>query len=1040
MADNQPGSSAMEDVQVNTENMTSKDYYADSYAHFGIHEEMLKDTVRTTSYRNAMYNNSHLFKGKTVLDVGCGTGILSMFAAKAGAKHVVGIDMSNIIDQAQKIIEANGFKDTITLVKGKLEESELPFKQFDIIVSEWMGYFLLYESMLDTVLLARDKYLAPDGLLFPDTATIYLAAIEDQDYKEEKINFWDNVYGFDFSCIKDIALREPLVDTVELKAVVTKPCAIKHIDLRTVKKEDLTFSTDFTLVAERVDYIHAFLAWFDICFDAAHKPVKFSTGPHAKYTHWKQTVFYTKDVIPVKILKVGDEIVGTLTCAPNQRNNRDLDITIKYESKGEREASDFIQYKIQGEQSIGPKNPHLIPLTTALRKRESSNCSFIGVESGSSKNARNQLDFHALGMATSERSSVEVTSEAPVSGRLMRISLRRADGVGANAAMAPSIPMRETKPNDRRRQGEECFRFQRELMSLTHKFALLSDDNRKYPCNDDETWGMMPAPPSLPSPELHTAWIPTISATTSDSTLQPVLLARSSDALPSSRDIESFSTTRLPLLTAPEAMNAAPTTMTRTGFSVGTVIALSTVLPTIILLLIGVIIHLLRTRSRPRPKGSPKDQEDNFPMADIRHPEHSFDALQHRSVSPFDLSFHDLVFGRSANSSKPEVTSMRSHVSSDSGHAGSSAHADLPAVPPIAITRAPEPDPPPTPVLAVRYPSKSIHGGPQPGNRTSIYVDCSSLDSGSVTPSTPVFAHPVPTDGGSSIGRPSQDEPVHQFSIRTGHTKDDFGHSQRASREYSPIKIDPPSGRVSAAETITTSGNVGPGPKTLKLLGIRAPARAHARSQSQPASTYSLPSLQIPVRIRAKHAPAEAQVRSSLGPVPMQGSTSRPWPQRIYSHRASVSLSTPIQAPFILSQAPLIPPTPPRNDQDRRPLSIVVPAPLGARIRPVAELAALQTPPISPQQTPRINTPRTAGPRTPASTLSIQDALGLTRPRGMSDLVEPDPETRERILRLLGRLPEEPPSGDSVGDERRSRDVRRTRSEGGLHGQLRDAT
>jgi protein arginine N-methyltransferase 1 len=51
-----------------------------------------------------------------------------------------------------------------------------------------MGYFLLYESMLDTVLLARDKYLKRGGLIFPDNATLYLAAIEDQDYKEEKIN------------------------------------------------------------------------------------------------------------------------------------------------------------------------------------------------------------------------------------------------------------------------------------------------------------------------------------------------------------------------------------------------------------------------------------------------------------------------------------------------------------------------------------------------------------------------------------------------------------------------------------------------------------------------------------------------------------------------------------------------------------------------------------------------------------------------------------------------------------------------------------
>ena len=96
--------------------------YAGSYAHFSIHHEMLSDSARTEAYRDAIYNNVDQIKNKHVLDLGCGTGILSMFCAKAGAKSVTGVDMSDIIHSTTDIIRENNFQDIITLVKGRLED------------------------------------------------------------------------------------------------------------------------------------------------------------------------------------------------------------------------------------------------------------------------------------------------------------------------------------------------------------------------------------------------------------------------------------------------------------------------------------------------------------------------------------------------------------------------------------------------------------------------------------------------------------------------------------------------------------------------------------------------------------------------------------------------------------------------------------------------------------------------------------------------------------------------------------------------------
>uniref|UniRef100_A0A673GJL5 type I protein arginine methyltransferase n=1 Tax=Sinocyclocheilus rhinocerous TaxID=307959 RepID=A0A673GJL5_9TELE len=329
---------------LNPEEMTSRDYYFDSYAHFGIHEEMLKDEVRTLTYRNSMYHNKHIFKDKIVLDVGSGTGILSMFAAKAGAKHVYGIECSSISEYSEKIIKANHL-DIITIFKGKVEETELPVDQVDIIISEWMGYCLFYESMLNTVIYARDKWLKPGGLMFPDRAALYVVAIEDRQYKDFKIHWWENVYGFDMTCIRNVAMKEPLVDIVDSKQVVSNACLIKELDIYTVKPEELSFSSSFCLQIQRNDYVHALVSYFNIEFTKCHKKTGFSTAPDAPYTHWKQTVFYLEEYLTVKR---GEEIVGTVSMKPNEKNARDLDFTFELDFKGQLcEAAIAHDYKMR---------------------------------------------------------------------------------------------------------------------------------------------------------------------------------------------------------------------------------------------------------------------------------------------------------------------------------------------------------------------------------------------------------------------------------------------------------------------------------------------------------------------------------------------------------------------------------------------------------------------------------------------------------------------------------------------------------------------
>lgn len=135
------------------------------------------------------------------------------------------------------------------------------------------------------------------------------------------------------SCIKRIAMLEPLVDVVDQEQLVTDSCIIKDCEIESMSKSDATFQAPFRIQALRDDYIHALVAYFDISFSQCHKVMGFSTGPQYRATHWKQTVFYLEDTITIC---TGEVLEGTISVVPNKKNPRDLNIVLYYKFQGNR--------------------------------------------------------------------------------------------------------------------------------------------------------------------------------------------------------------------------------------------------------------------------------------------------------------------------------------------------------------------------------------------------------------------------------------------------------------------------------------------------------------------------------------------------------------------------------------------------------------------------------------------------------------------------------------------------------------------------------
>ncbi|KAM7359700.1 arginine methyltransferase 3 [Cochliomyia hominivorax] len=313
---------------VSSVSLKADEGYFDSYAHFGIHHEMLSDVVRTTSYRDALLKNKNFVKGKYILDVGCGTSVLTIFASQAGAAKVVGIDNSDIIYNAMDIVKKNNV-DNVTLVKGRLEDTTLPEDKFDIIISEWMGYFLLFEGMLDSVIYARDHHLKENGIVLPNRCTMSIVGYGNDALFKSHVTFWNNVYGLDMSNMRKEVMHEPLIDIVNAEYILTNANCIADLDLMKVDLNYSNFKYNFELTCCKDGELSSFVGYFDTYFELP-EPIMFSTSPKDKPTHWKQVVFFIDSPHSVK---KDDVVKGVIQCKRSHKSARSLDIILEVFNK-----------------------------------------------------------------------------------------------------------------------------------------------------------------------------------------------------------------------------------------------------------------------------------------------------------------------------------------------------------------------------------------------------------------------------------------------------------------------------------------------------------------------------------------------------------------------------------------------------------------------------------------------------------------------------------------------------------------------------------
>jgi protein arginine N-methyltransferase 1 len=225
--------------------------------HLDEHFGYITDAVRLDAYRRAVA--AVVGPGLTVVDLGCGSGVLGLLCLRAGAERLFAIDSTSMIEAAKIVHGEAGFADRVTLLRGMSTMVDLP-EMADVVICDQVGYFGFDAGIVEYLEDARKRFVKPGGRVVPQSLKLELAGVESARCYENVGRWRAESLAPEFRALGRFAENTKYPVTLERDEVMGGPAALGEIDLRQDTAEFLSWRVE--IACERDGWLHGLAGWF----------------------------------------------------------------------------------------------------------------------------------------------------------------------------------------------------------------------------------------------------------------------------------------------------------------------------------------------------------------------------------------------------------------------------------------------------------------------------------------------------------------------------------------------------------------------------------------------------------------------------------------------------------------------------------------------------------------------------------------------------------------------------------------------------------